>query len=108
MNREKKELMEHKFEKLSDANKIRYNLGRIISIQLHLFLVVSFSCVLILGYLLMVPFIIKYSGLDRIGMMAIIGSFLVLIASILFWVGVFKLNKSEKALEDFLNKKSKK
>ncbi len=108
MKKESREIMEKKFEKLSDANKIRYNLGRIMSIQFHQFLVISFLGMVVLGCLCMLPFMILYAGGNRLFVMAVVGCFSILIAAILFWVGVFKLNKSEKVLEDFLNKRSKK
>ena len=108
MNREKKELMEHKFEKLSDANKIRYNLGNIMLMQFS-----GASGIMILGltnlaYLLILPFVLKYFRVSSILMLAFLGILTMIGIFILYWIMVSKLNKSEKALEDFLNKKSKK
>ncbi len=108
MKKIEKKLMEKKFEKLSGIDKIRYNLGNITSNQMSIFSSIGFLDLTIIGYLLMLPFIIRDGDFNRIVILAMGGILTVVFAVILVIVGTYKLEKSEKALEDFLNKKSKK
>ncbi len=108
MKKIEKKLMEKKFEKLSGIDKIRYNLGNIILNQVEIFLSIGFFGLAIVGYLLMFPFLIRYGSFNRIVISAIGGILTLVFAVIFIIVGTYKFEKSEKALEDFLNKKSKK
>ena len=108
MNREKRELMGYKFEKLSDANKIRFQLGNIILLQGGTQVIVMLFGSLIFGYISVLPFVIKFGSVGKFFILGSGGLLMATLAVILFWVLTFRMNKSEKALEDFLNKKSKK
>lgn len=108
MNREKRELMEHKFEKLSDANKIRYHLGDIKLIQSRSMSVLMMLGLMNFAFLLMLPFIMRYFGMGKINSLAFLGFLILIGILILLFTGRYQLNKFEKALEDFLNKKPKK
>ncbi len=104
----KKELINHKFKKLSDANKIRYNIGKTFFIQKKTALIIMVWFLIIMGYLFLLPFIIRYGGLYKILGYAIFGSILLFIAFILAWIELFRTKNDEKVLEKFLNEKSKK
>ena len=108
MKKMEKELMERKFEKLSDANKIRYNLENIKLDQMWIFFIILLLDLAIIGYILMLPFIIIYGDSNIIFLMVIVGVLAIVFVVIMFFVGTYKLDKSAKALGDFLNKKSKK
>ncbi len=103
-----KELIEIKFKKLSDVSKIRYNLGNIIFLQKRNSLIIKILGLIIVAFLLFLPFEIRYSGVNRILMMAGIGSLIVIVAFILFIIEALKLGKLNKSLDEFLNKNSKK
>lgn len=103
-----KEEIEKKFEKLSDVNKVRYNLGRIIHGQKIIFLFVFVVCSAIFGCVLSLPFMIRYGSFNRVIAWAVIGFLVCLFASIMSIVGIFRMNKDNEALEKFLNKKQKK
>ncbi len=108
MKKIERELIEHKFQKLNDANKIRYNLGRIISNQFRIFLMVMLFGLLITGCVLFLPFIIRHDEIYKVVGLAIFGVLILVMAFILGIVGIYKLYKTEKSTEDFLNEKSKK
>ena len=97
-----------KFEKLSDANKIRYHLGVISANQFRNLFILKIISMVILGYLLILPFYIWYVDMGRILILAGLGFLAILGACISFFFGGNKLNKSHKELEDFLNGKQKK
>ena len=103
----KKELIDQKFKKLSDVNKIRFNLGRMIDLQKKTISMVIFSFISIVGYLFFLPFLVRYGGFNRIVGFAFLGSILLLSGFILLWISIFLDNKNRKVLEEFLNKKSK-
>lgn len=103
-----KELIEQKFKKLSDANKIRYNLGRILFLQDKISSFIFVFGVLIVGYLFSLPFIIWYGGFNRIIIIAFFGTISIIVGWIFAFVALFKSRKDNKALEKFLIEKSKK
>ncbi len=104
----KNELMDKKFAKLSDANKIRFNIGVIIFTQTKIVAMIFSSFLIIISYLFMLPFIIRYGGFNQI-MGYVDFSFILLITTfILLILGIFRQMKDRKVLEKFLDKKSKK
>ena len=98
-----------KFEKLSDANKIRYHLGVIAETQFRIMFILGLMITTLLGCFLTMPLIIRYFSVNKIIAFATLGV-LIHIGGIVFFlfVGNNKLNKIEKGLEDFLNGKQKK
>ena len=104
----KKELIDQKFKKLSDVNKIRYNMGRIFFNQKKILLIILISVTIVLGYLFSLTFIIRYGSFSRIIMNLVFGSILILVGFILACIEIFKFSKKDdEALEKFLNEKSK-
>ncbi len=103
-----KELMRKKFEKLSDVNKVRYQLGRIISNQSRIVLIIGVVSSFIFGYLLSLPFLIRYGGWSRLILLVFLGCSLMMAGWVLFFVGNSALKKCDEELEKFLIEKSKK
>ncbi len=104
----KKELIDQKFKKLSDVNKIRYNIGRIFFIQKRTLLIILVSFMIIMGNLFFLPFLIRYGGFNRILGFAFVGVITIMFGWILLIVEIFKFSKKDnEALEKFLNDKSK-
>ena len=102
-----KELTKEKFEKLSDTNKIRYNLGKIISMQ---FTILSFIMTLfgvILGIILFLPFMINYGSFYGSVRWVFLVVFLLIGMFILLIVEMYRLKEDEKSLEKFLMSEGK-
>ncbi len=106
--KDKFELIEQKFKKLSDANKIRYNLGVIMFGQNRIATLVISSFLIIISYLFMLPFIIKYGIFNTIVASAGLSFFILILGFFILILGLFLRMKESKALEKFLNEKSKK
>ncbi len=102
-----KELTKEKFEKLSDTSKIRYNLGKIISMQ---FTILSFIMTLfgvILGIILFLPFMINYGSFYGSVCLVFLGVFLIIGMFILLIVEMYRIKEDEKSLEKFLMSEGK-
>lgn len=97
-----KELMKEKFEKLNDTIKIRYNLGKIISMQLTSLAIMISLFGVTLMMILFLPFMINYGGFYGCVRWAFFG-FLLMTSMLIFFIAqMCKIKKDEKALERFL------
>ncbi len=104
----KKELIDQKFKKLSDVNKIRYNIGRIFFNQKKILVIILVSFMIIIGNLFFLPFFIRYGGFNGIFAFAFVGVITIMFGWILLIVEIFKFSKKDnEVLEKFLNDKSK-
>ncbi len=104
----RKELIDQKFKKLSDVNKIRYNLGRMISFQRITVSIIVIFFTIVIGYLFALPFVIRYGSFSRIIIKLVFGSILIIVGFILACIEIFKFSKKDKEVfEKFLNEKSK-
>ena len=95
--------MEKKFEKLSDIDKVGYNLTKIVLVQNSINLRVTFGILLIAGILLILPSIIIERESIGVIILKIVGFLNVMVSIIFIFIGFFKSDKKEKeALEKFL------
>ena len=97
-----KELIKEKFEKLSDINKIRYDLGRIISIQFTTLLFIIVLSGVILGLILFLPFRINYGSFYESACWVFVGVFLIIGMFILLIAEMYRIKEDKKLLEKFL------
>ena len=102
-----KELIKEKFEKLSDINKIRYDLGRIISIQFTTLLFIIVLSGVILGLILFLPFRINYGSFYESTCWVFVGFFLIIVMFILLIFEMNQIKEDKKSLEKFLMSEGK-
>lgn len=96
----KKKEFERKFRKLSPTNKIRYNLG-MIRIDMLIFTAIIVSTgYLILSMLFLLPFIYAFLSIKNL---LFIGFFLMFLAAIIVFVGIWAHSKINKKVDKFLN-----